>query len=52
MKPEYGYSLFQGSKPSQAYHELFIQENYNSNPEIILHVNTIRHSEVRTMFPV
>lgn len=36
MKPEYGYSLFQGSKPSQAYHELFIQENYNSNPEIIL----------------
>ncbi len=36
MKPEYGYSLFKGSKPSQAYHELFIQEDYNGNPEVIL----------------
>ncbi len=36
MKPEYGYSLFQGSSPSQAYHELFIQADYNGNPEIIL----------------
>lgn len=36
MKPEYGYSLFKGSKPSQAYHELFIQADYNGNPEVIL----------------
>lgn len=36
MKPEYGYSLFQGSSPSQAYHELFTQADYNGNPEIIL----------------
>lgn len=36
MKPEYGYSLFQGSSPSQVYHELFIQANYDGNPEIIL----------------
>lgn len=36
MKPEYGYSLFEGTSPNQAYHELFIQSNYNSNPEIIL----------------
>ena len=36
MKPEYGYSLFQGSSPSQAYHELFIQADYSNNPEIIL----------------
>lgn len=36
MKPEYGYSLFKGSKPSQAYHELFIQADYNDNPEVIL----------------
>ena len=36
MKPEYGYSLFRGSSPSQAYHELFIQADYNGNPEIIL----------------
>ena len=36
MKSEYGYSLFQGSSPSQAYHELFIQADYNDNPEIIL----------------
>ena len=36
MKPEYGYSLFQGSSPSQAYHELFIQADYENNPEIIL----------------
>lgn len=36
MKAEYGYSLFQGSTPGKAYHELFIQADYNSNPEIIL----------------
>jgi len=36
MKPEYGYSLFTGSIPKKAYYELFIQANYNSNPEIIL----------------
>lgn len=36
MKAEYGYSLFQGSAPGKAYHELFIQADYNSNPEIIL----------------
>lgn len=36
MKSEYGYSLFQGSTPSQAYHELFIQSDYANNPEIIL----------------
>ena len=36
MKSEYGYSLFQGSSPSQAYHELFIQADYNDNPEVIL----------------
>lgn len=35
MKPEFGYSLFQGN-PSQVYHELFIQGDYNTNPEIIL----------------
>lgn len=36
MKSEYGYSLFKGSKPSKVYYELFIQANYQSNPEIIL----------------
>lgn len=36
MKSEYGYSLFQGSTLSQAYHELFIQSDYANNPEIIL----------------
>ena len=36
MKSEYGYSLFQGSKPGKAYYELFIQADYNSNPEIIM----------------
>lgn len=36
MKPEYGYSLFQGSTPGKAYYELFIQANYDENPEIIL----------------
>ncbi|MCD8184464.1 MAG: RagB/SusD family nutrient uptake outer membrane protein [Bacteroides sp.] len=35
MKPEYGHSLFTGSSPSKAYYELFIQSNYNSNPEIL-----------------
>lgn len=36
MKPEYGYSLFTGSKPEKAYYELFIQADYNKNPEVIL----------------
>ena len=36
MKPEYGYALFTGSSPAKAYHELFIQADYNSNPEVIL----------------
>ncbi|MDD2245642.1 MAG: RagB/SusD family nutrient uptake outer membrane protein [Proteiniphilum sp.] len=36
MKPEYGYSLFTGSKPSKSYYELFIQADYNNNPEVIL----------------
>lgn len=36
MKPEYGYSLFKGSRPEKAYYELFIQADYKSNPEVIL----------------
>lgn len=36
MKEEYGYSIFKGSSPKTAYHELFTQENYNNNPEVIL----------------
>ncbi len=36
MKPEYGYSLFNGSTPEKSYHELFIQSDYRNNPEIIL----------------
>lgn len=36
MKPEYGYSLFQGSTPQKSYYELFIQADYKANPEIIL----------------
>lgn len=36
MKPEYGYSLYTGSKPSKAYYELFVQADYNSNSEVIL----------------
>lgn len=36
MKPEYGYSLFKGTSPEEAYHELFIQSNYNNNEEVIL----------------
>lgn len=35
MKPEYGYSLFKGSTPGKAYYELFIQADYDGNPEII-----------------
>lgn len=35
MKPEYGYRLFTGSGPEKAYYELFIQPDYNSNPEVI-----------------
>lgn len=36
MKADYGYALFQGSAPGKAYHELFVQADYASNPEIIL----------------
>ncbi len=37
MKPEYGYSLYQGKNgPQKAYYELFIQADYNTNPEVIL----------------
>lgn len=36
MKSQYGYSLFRGSSQGKAYHELFIQADYNSNPEVIL----------------
>lgn len=36
MKPEYGYSLYKGSSPSTAYYELFIQADYETNPEVIL----------------
>lgn len=36
MKPEYGYSLYTGSAPNKAYYELFIQADYNTNPEVIL----------------
>lgn len=36
MKADYGYALFRGSTPSKAYHELFIQADYNSNSEVIL----------------
>ena len=36
MKEEYGYSIFKGSSPKTAYHELFTQENYNNNSEVIL----------------
>lgn len=36
MKPEYGYSLFQGSTPEKSYYELFIQSNYKGNSEVIL----------------
>lgn len=36
MKSEYGYSLYQGTSHGSAYHELFIQPDYNSNSEIIL----------------
>lgn len=35
MKSEYGYSLFTGTSPQKAYHELFIQATYNGNPEVI-----------------
>lgn len=35
MKPEYGYALFQGSKPEKSYYELFIQPDYNKNTEVI-----------------
>ena len=36
MKPEYGYSLYQGDDPEMAYYNLFIQADYNNNSEVIL----------------
>ena len=36
MKAEYGYSLYQGSKPGTAYHELFCLADQSTNPEVIL----------------
>ena len=36
MKPEYGYSLYEGDDPETAYYNLFIQADYNNNPEVIL----------------
>ena len=36
MKSEYGYKLYEGTSPATAYHELFIQDNYNTNTEVIL----------------
>ena len=36
MKPEYGYTLFAGSKPEKAYYELFIQADYKNNSEVIM----------------
>lgn len=36
MKAEYGYSLYQGSKPGTAYHELFCLADQANNPEVIL----------------
>ena len=36
MKPEYGYSLYEGDDPETAYYNLFIQADYNNNSEVIL----------------
>lgn len=36
MQPEYGYSLYKASGTEDSYFDLFIQDNYDSNPEIIL----------------
>lgn len=36
MKPEYGYSLYEGTKTSTAYHELFCLADQKDNPEVIL----------------
>ena len=33
---DYGYSLYQASGTDNSYFDLFIQDNYNDNPEIIL----------------
>ena len=33
---DYGYSLYQASGTDDSYFDLFIQDNYNDNPEIIL----------------
>lgn len=36
MKPEYGYSLYEGSSPSTCYHELFCLDDQSNNPEVIM----------------
>ena len=36
MKSEYGFSLYEGDDPETAYYNLFIQADYNNNPEVIL----------------
>lgn len=36
MGTEYGYSLYTASGKEDSYFDLFIQDNYNDNPEIIL----------------
>ena len=36
MSSEYGFSLYEGTSPSTAYYELFIQADYNNNKEVIL----------------
>lgn len=36
MKPEYGYSLYKAKGVEESYFDLFIQANYNNNPEVIL----------------
>ena len=33
---DYGYSLYKASATGENYFDLFIQDNYNGNPEIIL----------------
>ena len=36
MKSEYGYSLYTNGDPNTSYHELFVQDDQSSNPEVIL----------------
>lgn len=36
MKSEYGFSLYKGDNPETAYHSLFVEDDYSSNPEVIL----------------